>query len=291
MTGLLASEVRRLTSRRMARVIAIAVLAFTALVLLRMFTWSTPVPDDVARAAVAQAEESRAQCEEFKRSGQYPEEIPCRAEPQYGGRAVDAVGGLGGATTAAIVVTALAAFVIGSSYVGADWSAGTMQALLFWEPRRDRVLAAKAVALVAVSTAFLAAYWAFLYLGTWFVAATRGVTYGLSSGDHLANLLTLGRGAGLVTFAALAGFAIAGLSRVTAASLGVGFVYFVILEGVVRAFLSKLVKFLLIPNVGAVLTLEGEFDISAARGAVTLAAYAALLLGAFYYSFSRRDVT
>jgi hypothetical protein len=87
--------------------------------------------------------------------------------------------GAGSAGVIAIAVaTAVLAYLLGATYVGAEWSTRSMVALLFWEPRRARVMAAKLTTL-AVATALLAV----LAEGTWLVtarmlAATRGTTTG-----------------------------------------------------------------------------------------------------------------
>ena len=46
-------------------------------------------------------------------------------------------------------IFAFMAFLVGATAAGAEWSAGTMQSLLYWEPRRVRVMVAKVAALAA----------------------------------------------------------------------------------------------------------------------------------------------
>lgn len=202
--------------------------------------------------------------------------------------------------------SAILGFIIGASYVGADWNAGTMQALLFWEPRRLRVLLAKAVALVVAMTAFLLTLEVVTYTLTYVVAATHGSTEGVTGGYHVSVLLLVLRAIFAVGVVSLVGFAIAGLARVTAAALATMFVYFVVLEPIVLRLLRPAwERYYLGPNVAAVFTKHadvaaahthsGTFDraytLSGMRGAVTLLVYVALLLGAYAASFVRRDVT
>ena len=48
--------------------------------------------------------------------------------------------------TAAAYIFMAVGLVLAASFVGAEWQAGTFASMLTWEPRRQRVLAAKLVA-------------------------------------------------------------------------------------------------------------------------------------------------
>ena len=50
------------------------------------------------------------------------------------------------------VATAIFMYIIGTTYAGAEWSQRTIVALLFWEPRRWRVMQAKILVVAIVST-------------------------------------------------------------------------------------------------------------------------------------------
>lgn len=123
--------------------------------------------------------------------------------------------GAGSAGVIAIAVaTAVLAYLLGATYVGAEWSTRSMVALLFWEPRRARVMAAKLTTL-AVATALLAV----LAEGTWLIAArvlaaTRGTTTGPEGvwGELFASA---GRGVLFVVLIGLLGFGLANLVRNT----------------------------------------------------------------------------
>jgi ABC-type transport system involved in multi-copper enzyme maturation permease subunit len=330
--GLLVSEVRRLTARRMARILAVAALVVIVLVEGKAFLSSNRDLAAARRRAAANAgvldvkgERFRLECESLKASDQLPPDLDC-ASPQ----AVELVQGrvelpteadffqdprlhaaehLPGGARAVTVGVAIIGFVVGASYVGADWHAGTMQALLFWEPRRARVLLAKALALVGVVVAFAAVLQVLVYGATYLTAATRGTTEGVTGGLQMSVLLTVLRGMAVVSVTSLLGFGVAGLARVTAASLGVAFVYFVILENLIRGLRPGWQRYLFSENVSAVLLKKlqvspahrtrgeifgGEelfYQLTGVRGAVTLAVYLGLLLGAFYVTFARRDVT
>lgn len=311
MISLLRSEIRRLTSRRVARITALIILGIVLLTLGRVFMVSKSDAGPELQRAEFQAAQMRAECEQQKSQG-IEFGIECEEidasnffdDPRLQGRHA-----LRDGTKAVAVGVAIFAFAVAASYVGADWGAGTMQSLLFWETRRGRVLLAKALALVAVVAAFLVFVEVLVYLGLWLTASVRGTPEGVTAGLHTANLLTLSRGVVLVSFSALFGFAVAGLARHSGASLAAGFVYFVIVENLIRGLRPGWQRFLIGENFSAILNKETPvvrahaktiFDdfgnreaylLTGVRGAVTLGLYLAFLLGAFYVAFTRRDVT
>lgn len=308
MIGLFRSEVLRLTSRRLARIGALAFLGILLLIQI-VAAGRSHDPTDVDRARMASVQQdidqSRQFCEDAKTSGGLPPSTDCAAQagdlesygdydPRY--EAADVVPAM---ASGIAVAAALLGFFVGASYIGADWATGSLQALLFWEPRRGRVVLAKAAALVTVLAAFTLAAEAFGWLTTMLVAVTRGTTEGATGGMHVAAFLTMLRGAFVVSFTGLLGFAFAGLARVTAAALGVALVNFVILENLVRAYRPGWVPYIITTNVDAVLTKRADLtDLGGApvvvggiQGAATLALYLALFVGAFYAAFSQRDVT
>lgn len=318
MISLLRSEIRRLTSRRVARITALIVLGITLLTLGRVFMVSSKDAGPELAKATAQAAADRAQCEAFRQNAQqqqelqFPDGFDCEEitasnyfnDPRLNGR--DA---LSNGTKAVAVGVAIFAFAVAASFVGADWGAGTMQALLFWEPRRGRVLLAKGLALVAVVVAFLLFLEVVVYAALWLTAITRGTTEGMTAGLHNANVLTVLRGAVVVSVSALFGYAVAGLARHSGAALAGGFVYFVIVENLVRGLRPGWQRYLVGENFSAIVnkqtpviranadslfTDEGlrlVYNLTGVRGAATLGLYLAVLLGAFYLSFTRRDVT
>jgi ABC-type transport system involved in multi-copper enzyme maturation permease subunit len=188
-----------------------------------------------------------------------------------------------------------------------------MVALLFWEPRRGRVMATK-LALLAVAAALLGvvaqAAWTLAGL---VLARARGTTDGLPR-DFWSDLLgQQARSVALAVLAALLGFAIANLIRNTGAALGIGFVYFAIVENILRNVVPRSQRFLLTDNVAALLvdgghriyvqseafvdpatggvSFEGrEILLSNVHGAVVLTVVTALLVGAGVLLFARRDL-
>lgn len=126
------------------------------------------------------------------------------------------------------VVLGLFAFIVGASFVGAEWRSGGMMNLLLWRPRRSQVFAAKLGTLLAALSGVV------LLLGTawtgafWLVAIFRGVTDTMTFDAWQSFGLTGLRGLVLVLAAGAVGFAIASLGRHTATALGAAIVAFVV---------------------------------------------------------------
>ncbi len=326
--SLLRAEVHRMRSRRVVQVLVlVGAIGFALSLVLASTQFATPSASSLAEA---QAEldrvlaENSAFYEQCLTSsdiphGQTPEQF-CGAPPtaeSFGGleQFIDkrpfvlGEDGLTGATAVA-AATAVIAFVLGATWIGAEWSTRSIVALLFWEPRRVKVMLTK-LAVLAATTVLLAvlaqAVWA---LAAQVLAATRGDTTAPPGfwGDLTASA---GRGVLLVVLVALLGFAFANLVRNTAAALGVGFVYVLIVENAVRAARPAWQEWLLSTNAAALVQDGGasffvygqvtdanglvqftdrEVVVSNLHGGLVLAAVAALVVGLGVLLFSRRDL-
>lgn len=271
--SLLRAEVRRFGSRRFIRVLlGLAALGYAVALLVGFSEHAKTTPEVLAAAErkvavmVAENEQYRQQClaESSRPGGTSAQERcgpPMTAE-SFGDAAylLDkqpfslATDGLTGSQGMGFAAAALA-FLIGATFIGAEWSGRSLVALLFWEPRRLRVMGAKlgvlagAAALLAVAAQ--AAWWA----GAKVLAATRGSAEVPSGfwGDWLG---VAGRSVFVVGIAALLGFGIAHAVRHTAAALGVGFVYFAVVESMIRAFRPSWQPWLLTDNAIAFLQHE-----------------------------------
>ena len=191
------------------------------------------------------------------------------------------------------------AFLMGATYAGADWAAGTVQSLLTWEPRRFRVVVAKAVALAVTITA-LGVLLLGAVTGIAALASSRGGTFDGAPDDlwrtvALADLRALALG---ILMAWLA-FAIASLTRNTGVALGVGFVYFAILEQLLRVVAQWLNPYL-IGNaiaiwIGGRMRIDSggssTFEFTRPAAAAVLVAYSVGLLAFMTALFARRDVS
>ncbi len=326
MTGLLRSELRRIWHRRIGRIFAIVFLAITVLVLGRIAMVSERLDqDDLVRIAAQETREQQAECRRFRDTGSFggpsspdgqilPSEDFCDqieiTPDQIADRRLSAKDALPAGVRTVASFASIIALVLGASFIGAEWNHGTLQALLFWEPRRTRVLAAKAVALVAGVVGVLLVLNLVVYVGLYAIAATRGTTEGATAGLHISNLLTVLRSAVAVSFVGLLAFAISGLSRYTAAALGVFGGYFFLIENLIRGLRPGWQRFLVGENTAAIVGKSIEvapagggnrmvfdgfepqmYTLTAARGVLTLGIYVALALAAFYFTFTRRDVT
>jgi ABC-2 type transport system permease protein len=212
------------------------------------------------------------------------------------------------------VATAMAGFLLAATFIGAEWSSKNLVAWLFWEPRRLRVMAAKLLALLT-SVLILAV----LAQVVWFGVAKVLVHYrGLPVStmgplaahfwSHVVNAQA--RGAALVLITALVGFSLASLMRNSAAALGVAFVYFAVVESVIRALNPELQPYLFTTNVGAWIASNGitvfgksvydqhqgyviprEIHVSNIHGAVMLLVFAGVATVAAVTTFARRDIS
>lgn len=120
-----------------------------------------------------------------------------------------------------IVVLAGLAMLIGATFVGADWASGSMSNQLLFEPRRLRVYAAKAAAVLLVgllvSLVVLTLWWA--VLGQ--VASHRDLTTSAATWADIRGAVA--RGSLLAALAGVGGYAMTMLFRSTVATLGVLF--------------------------------------------------------------------
>jgi ABC-type transport system involved in multi-copper enzyme maturation permease subunit len=194
-------------------------------------------------------------------------------------------------TTAPLVVVA---WLIGASVIGSDWQSRTVTTVLTWEPRRARVLLTKAFACIVVACGFAVAAQALLGLALLPAAYLHGTTAG-ADGEWLRSVTgVLLRGTGLVAIAAAVGFSVASIGRNTAAALGIGFAYFLVIENVVGSFLEGLRRWLVLGN--AIVLVSGEdgggevVGRSVVVAALYLTAVGIVLLAVATVVFRRRDV-
>jgi ABC-2 type transport system permease protein len=119
-------------------------------------------------------------------------------------------------------ILALVAFVIGASFVGAEWHTGGMMNLLLWRPRRIPVLLTKLGVLLGTMLGLTVVGGALWTAAFWAVGRYDGQVGKLTSGVWQSFALTGARGAAAVLLAATIGFCLASIGRHTAMALGVG---------------------------------------------------------------------
>jgi ABC-type transport system involved in multi-copper enzyme maturation permease subunit len=212
-------------------------------------------------------------------------------------------------------ILALTGFVIGASYVGAEWSSGGMMNLLLWRPQRIKVLATKLAALLIAITAVTVvavAVWTAAFV---LIANLRGSTASMTSGAWQSFALMELRALGLILVTAALGFGIASVGRHTALALGVAIGLIVIFQFGLFAVLSlarvRYAEIWLLPTWGIAwmqkkLTLQdyNTCDFSATQGCrpaeLTLtwpmagglmAIALVLVVGAAMWTMRSRDIT
>lgn len=125
-----------------------------------------------------------------------------------------------GTLSALAGILVLFAFVVGASFVGAEWHSGAMANLLLWRPKRLTVLLTKLAALLSallVIGVVAAALWT---AGFWLVGTYAGTTAAMTPGAWASFALDGVRAIALALAVGATGFALASLGRHTAMALG-----------------------------------------------------------------------
>ena len=249
-------ELRRLTARRLTVIGVLGVLVISALLLLA--TWIDARPQSEAEQRISQlqfetaheywvehADEDRARCAEDwpKQPDPKPslEELCNYPEPtidEFGKPPTVFAETMPGLLVGSSYLLVFAAFLIGASFVGAEFSTGAIGNWLTFEPRRLRVYASKllaaAIGFVLVAIAVLA----FVTLGTFLIVAQLGDTSS-TTGKVWGDLVAMGgRAVLLIAMGAALGGVVGLLLRHTAAAIGVAMGYLVLIEGVFAGFLN-----------------------------------------------------
>jgi len=236
------AETRRLTKRRFTRWLVIGALVVLVLVAVGVALTNKKVgPAEIAEAkaeATASFQENlRYAQEELQRcqaavgtaeASRYPTDcsqmyMPTEEEYDYRGymdSTFDFRANFGNMITTWAALLAMMAFVVGASYVGAEWSTGGMMNLLLWRPQRLKVLGTKLGALLsglAVLSVVVAVLWTGLFV---LIASLRGTLDGMTAGAWQSFALTELRGLVLILVSAAVGFGLASLGRHTALALG-----------------------------------------------------------------------
>jgi ABC-type transport system involved in multi-copper enzyme maturation permease subunit len=257
MTALLASELRRVSSRRIFRVVA--ALAILGIVVAGLVVAAR------SRQVVGMADDRRFDLTELTAA-------------------------LKGTSPVFVIVC----WVLGASFIGADWHSGTVPTLLTWEPRRIRVILAKLAACVALLFALVIALQVLLGGALALAAALRGTTEGTDAAWVRETVGVAVRVAALSSIGAAIGFAIASVARNSAAALGVGFGYIVIVENLIRGLRPHWERWLVGDNAAVFISGRNtglSFERSVLQAGLLLAAYAGALVAVAVTTFRARDVT
>lgn len=235
------TELRRLVKRRFTRWMALVALLVLVAIALGTALSNTKIGPEQLAAAERMAEENYREslahhqefieeCKRSKESGRSDFSEDCEAYPPpsredflvewYLPPTFDFRNEFGEYILAFAAILAVIAFVLGASFVGAEWASGGMMNLLLWRPQRLRVLLAKAAALLTGVTGFTVVAALAWTAAFWVIAKYRGISVGMTSGAWKSFALTELRGLLLVLVAGLVGFALASVGRHTAMALG-----------------------------------------------------------------------
>ncbi len=321
---LLRAELHRFRARRFIQaLLALGVLGWLGATVIGLTQFGVPTEADYAEAEqrieqeVAISNDFRRECvNDPARPDDVPVEQVCGPEQTAADFPVEAfldrapfdlagsaqAGALGFGAAAAIL-----AFLIGATWIGAEWSSRSLVALLFWETRRSRVLGSKIAVLVGAAALFGVAMQAFWLAMASILDAAAGTGAALPDRFWGELLATQGRSVLLTVFAALAGFGLANLVRNTGAALGVGFVYFAVVESAIGAFRPTWAPWLLTSNAGALVSpgglqipiYDGTFDangiprevlVTNLEAGLWLGVVLTVVVGLGVVLFARRDV-
>jgi ABC-type transport system involved in multi-copper enzyme maturation permease subunit len=271
MTRLLASEIRRLTSRRLVRWSLVVALVLVILLV-----------------AIVTARSDRSSLDQGDAMRMTQLWLTSAAAASLGVNRDNSI------VTISILMYLLV-IVIGASAVGAEYRAGTVGTILTWEPRRIRLLVARLAAAGIVAMLF------FLIVHAVFVAAwALGVALNGSSGGADADfwrdlLVLLARATLLAGALAVISGAITTLVKNTGGAMGIWFGYLIAVEGILRGQVDSVIPWFLTINVGAFYAWETVAQngqtVTAGPGGLRVAWYVVLLGGAALAGFQRRDVT
>ncbi|MEV1330303.1 ABC transporter permease subunit [Micromonospora costi] len=333
------TELRRLAKRRFTRYMTLLGLLVLAAVVVGTFVTNQKIDASVRAQAERQAEQQyqeqvrysqqeRTACERDKAAGaadtnRYPPDCSMiQAPPREAFQArwflpstFDFRESFAGTLVPFAAILALVGFVIGASFVGAEWSTGGMMNLLLWRPRRLTVLLTKLAALLTGLLAVTLPAAVLWFAGFWAVATFRGSTEKVTSGVWQSFALTGLRGVALVLAVTTIGFALASLGRHTAMALGGVVAVMVVGQFGLGILLSMAgVRFpeaWLLPTYALAwmekkVTLEdwqacnatftGEcrpdtFDVTWGQSSVLFAVGVAVVLGAAVWAMRRRDIS
>ncbi|MEU2612465.1 ABC transporter permease subunit [Micromonospora sp. NPDC007271] len=128
----------------------------------------------------------------------------------------------------------LFAFLVGASFIGAEWATGGMMNLLLWRPKRLAVLGTKLAAVLTTVLGVSLVLGALWTLAFWLIGTYRGSTAKMTAGAWQSIGLDGLRAVGLVLAVGAVAFALASLGRHTAMALGAVVAVFGISEVAVR---------------------------------------------------------
>jgi ABC-2 type transport system permease protein len=313
---LIATEIRRASKRRLFRMgLLVGVLLVIAAALGSFFS-----ADRNVESARSRARAEIANCERFatdeaeafeEREGRPPPDdfFDCgtldQILPAYD-RTFRYAESVGDMVRAGAVLGGIISFLVGASFVGAEWGSGNLATFLTWEPRRAHVHVAKVVAIALCCAVVVTVLLVLLMAVHLPVASLRGTMRGTTADLWRTLAGTAGRGAGLAAMFAAAGAGLAMVMRNTAGAIVVGGVYAAVIDPFLHFWdEGRLRVWTLFRNVPQFMgyAIQRSFEdnvfgggvepavLSVWRPSLLLAAYVAAVIVLGYVAFRARDVT
>lgn len=305
MTALLRAELRRVAARRLVRRTVLLVIAAIAIGGIIAFVTTSSLSDADYRQRVATAEaqqkaqDTRAraclQAHGVKPGEDFSNDIARQCLPDGRIEAHDprfhrsrlksllqgSAGGL-----------AIIGWALGATLIGAEFASRSMTTMLTWETRRTRVIVAKTAVVIVTVAGLAAATLIAVALAMLPALIVHGAPLRPDDPSFATLAGVIARGTVLAALASGMGFAIATVGRNTAAALGAGFAYIIVLENILGGALRRWRSWLLLGN--AIVFVSGsDVDVPgrsvAGAGLVLAGVTAALLLGAAT-AFRARDI-
>jgi hypothetical protein len=308
MTRLALAEMRRVVARRLVRLtIALAAVGIVIGGVLAYTTSSSVSEADFQQRVREATAQDHAQEEAAQRcvaahgvspdKDRIPDDVARACFPDHPIRAHDPRfhrTRLKGVLQGVAGVLAIVGWVVGASLVGAEFASRGMTTQLTWEPRRGRVFVVKAAAAVFAVAVLSFACLALVALSMWPALAAHSAPLGASDPSWATLAGVVGRGVVLAALSAGIGFAVAAIGRSTAAALGAGFAYIIVLENILGSSIANWRRWLLLGNV--IVFVSGEnsgADVpgrSVAGAGIFIAAVTTTALVAAATTFRVRDV-
>ena len=173
--------------------------------------------------------------------------------------------------------------LVGSSHVGAEWASRGVTNLLFWEPRRVRVLAAKFCGVALATTLGSFAVLGAIGLGV------RALGTTVTAEASWVVLLTA-RMAILIGFTALLCAATAAVSRSTITAAGGAFILLVVVEPLMYGWLDNFDRFAITANAFRFFAWETVTGQGPIAGLAILLAYIAGFVAIAMAVFKRQEI-
>jgi len=289
MTSLIRAECLKLRKRLMVKILLLVLIAFPLFGFLGNYYLVANPPKDVPPQMMADMEKT---VERARDQIQLPDSITYIFET---------IGGIG----------VLFMIILGASFIGSEYSWGTLRTLLTREPRRKRFLLAKLAALalatiIGMSFALLVG----VILSVIFTKMLgEPVNLNFLSLSFLWDFLKMFARTGLVLFSwLLLAYCVTILTGSTVAGIAVGIAYSFI-EGLVTAIpavakvIEKIIPYLLSYNGNVLLTAGREVTVAVGFGGplpeapsplhatIVLLVYSGIFLAISLYAFQKKDVT